>query len=434
MESRPNRLSIGEPLTRLLCGHPLIAAALVLVSSSATSRADGTYVKWGAGGVVPMNNEDVQLVRETIDVAVDRKDLLADDSRLVVTVTYRFRNHRDHVLKVLMGFPVGLDLRTNYQQGRDCTLVTRRDCISQFSVSVDGQPTAARLIPVARRYRPPRRCVMNPPAIDPAAAFLGKGLLFDRYHVWPVTFAPRQERTVVNRYLHDARAGLYSEHHNEFRYVLRTGAAWRGLIEEATIRLRLNDKGCLSENVDEGCFAIHDTLAPLDSAEREDDRLWRQDPVRLVTQVPQEVSPRHPTRQVLPDGSVVFVWTLRRFEPAADVHFTYETAGAHRRRVRDAIRRSLARESDVATRRNALDTLLALHGVRSLDHAVQKRMDAKSWFLAVPAMRRSMLHDPLLDAVERSLRGGTAQGHRPRHVPSRSGSGGTRGTRGRIAH
>ena len=360
----------------------------VLGFAARCALADGTYVKEGGGVVVPLPNADVQLVWETIDLAVERKGLLSADDTIVVSVTYLFRNLTDRKVSLSMGFPVGWDLREQYWQAGGYVDRQRSSPVSGFTTTIDERSVRVRL-------RPPRVPRLKPLHDDEEADPRREGEPDEfgalQYYVWRVTFGPKQEHTVVNRFRYDATAGVYWEE-NLFRYVLRSGAAWAGPIERATIRFRLGDRGCLRKEGPDSCIEGLEEL-----------RGFQEDPFRFAGDTA-GVTPEGATVRQAPDGTTEVVWDLRDFEPDEDIAFGYETARAARAAVRSAIAAlDLARtEPDVL--QDARDTLLALQGLRFDDPATQARFAARSWYVVDPAMTHARASkDPLVRAITKAL-------------------------------
>jgi len=343
------------------------------LAAAAGARADGTYVKEGGGTVVPLPNGEVRLVDETIDIAVERDGLLAPDDTLTVTVTYRFRHLTDRKVALSMGFPVGWDTREQYAQAEDYLDRERRCPVSDFAATVDGAPAAVR--PKPPRV-PPLRPLAEPWELEEAQRREGVPDPFGalQYFVWRVSFGPRQERTVVNRFRYDASAGVYWDE-NLFRYVLRSGAAWAGVIERATVRLRLGDRGCLRTEGPDSCIAGLDELAG-----------FRHDPFEFAAELPPGITPAGGRLVAAADRTLEVVWELAHLDPEEDIAFGYETARTARLAVRAAIGALDLAAADDVTLAEARDTLLALHGVRFADPATQARFAARSWYVVDPAM------------------------------------------------
>jgi hypothetical protein len=365
----------------------VVCAALAL---PAPARADGTYVKAGGGGVIPLKNDDIALVNETIELAVLRDGPMEPDSTVSVTVTYLFRNTTDRKVRLTMGFPVGWDYREQYQQA-DEVLDRSRTCpIDDFRATVDGRPVRVRAKPShVEPYEPvPDAEMEDVPhetgGDDPFGA--------TQYYLWPVTFGPRQERTVVNTYTYDTDATVYVES-REFRYVLRSGAAWKGPIERATIRFRLGDRGAVCSQRTDAC-----ELFDLDASD------FTARPTGAPEGLLGEVSPPGATARTLPDGTLEVGWELTDFEPDADIRFSYRTDRPVREAVREGISRLDLAKAKPARLEAARDTLLALHGLRFDDPARRDAFAALGWYLVDPAMTRERASaDPLLQSVEAAL-------------------------------
>lgn len=263
------------------------------------SFADGVYVRFGPGGVVPMNNDDIQMVRETIRFYVPSRRSNQDGSKVVVSVKYEFRNHTTKSLQIDMGFPVGRDYREQYAQREGLLKRTRPNPISQFNVIIDGRKIPSRLVQGKKQssFKEGDFSGVSPKNQSDIARkeVQNDPPHFDRYYVWKISFKPGQTKTVTNRYIYDTRAGIY-EKYNELRYVLRTGAAWKGKIEEAVIQLDLSER-----------YQI--------CAQNDDDNEKCVKPVKI-----EGVKAIY---RKLKKGRAEFRWKLKDIEPKNDIHFFY---------------------------------------------------------------------------------------------------------------
>ena len=390
---------------RPACGRVVGLLCSLLVPL--TASADGTYVKEGGGSVTPLANNEVQLVREEIDIEVDRPHLLAPDSSLVVTVTYVFRNHTAESLRIDMGFPLRYDRSLQYLQGLNYFERCVKNPITAFRAAIDGRDVPVRRLPSKDAAEEKLGCSR---VSDERGRKLQErdnaGLKeegFAEYQVWTVEFAPHQERTVTNQFHYAALTDVYGLH-SGFVYVLRTGAAWKGTIEHALIRLRLNDRGCLMdpdggrncavEADDESEDEPHPTKTP------------REARYTFSSSVPPGVTPPGAELRPMRGGATEVVWELRDLEPTQDVRFAYMTARGARRAVRDSIVK-LAESSRVGRSQlqQARDTLLALYGVRLDDSEAQARFAKRTWYVADPRITRArvLTLDPVLRQLEARL-------------------------------
>lgn len=349
---------------------------------AALARADGEYVKEGGGVVVPLSSEEVTMLWETVDLEVERPHLLAADDKLRVTVTYRFKNETPRPVKVAMGFPIAWDTKNTYNQAKDRPSTVRRSAILEFITTIDGKPA-----PVRER------------AVGAGAHKLPPDKRFTQYQVWDVAFAPQQERTVVNRYLYDAHAGIYWDE-NEVVYILSTGRSWKGPIGRATIRLILHDRGCLHLPGGRGGCISGDAKALGD------------DPFQFDPSLP-EVGPYDPQLKLIerakliqrPDGTLEARWDLQKFEPDLDVHVSYQTALAARLQILHLIEGIDLAKASRAVLQSARDELVALYGLRFEDAAPAARFSKRSYYVMDPTMTLERLRklEPLLVKIEARL-------------------------------
>jgi Domain of unknown function (DUF4424) len=370
-----------------------ILVCAVLLLAARVARGDGAYVKAGGGGVIALQNNDVQMVWEAIDAAVERADLLAEDDRLIVTVTYRFRNDTNRAIAFDMGFPVRWDESEFYQQEKSCVRVKTKSPVSAFSVSVDGEAVPTAL----RRGRKPIRqgCLSD---IEEAAKreekANQKAPFYHEFYVWPMAFAPHQARTVVNRFQYSARATGHDDDDysgdNRWVYILKTGSLWHGTIKRLTIRLHFGDRGCVCGfEDDEGGSCLEGTSPELTN--------FNADPFKLSTKVPDSVEPSGARLRRLADGTDEVIWKLRDYEPDRDVRVGYETARAAWVEVRAAIEKLNLEKASRATLERARETLLALHGIGD------RRFAGRSWYVVDPKMTRERVDDALLQKIEAQL-------------------------------
>lgn len=349
---------------------------------------------------------------------------MAPDFELDVTVTYLFRNRTDTDLSIEMGFPIAWDI-AQFNEADDCLERKTHRAVSGFAVTVDGTVSEVQ----HRQGRPTIRstnCLKeNYEQMEARWAREEREAKrtpwYNEFWVWPVRFAPRGEHTIVNRYHYDARARSRVGTLNEFKYVLKTGALWRGPIERLSIRVRFGDRAFVGSPI-----TYFDELSELDPWEGNFDR----DPFRFASDL-SRVTPRGAKVQRLADGTTEMVWELRDYKPTEDISFEYMTAFWARRVVRGAIAnpklgkmsRILSREGLLEDEPQAIanlklaklsrpqlerarDTLQALYGRVFSEPKVQQRFARKSWYLPDPeGWSRSAAGDMLLQALEERLRG-----------------------------
>lgn len=365
---------------------------LLLLLAPATALGDGATVKQGPGGVFPLQNQDVQMVEETIDVEVQRDHLLADDNLATVTVTYLFRNHADRAVSIDMGFPVAWDEAEFYIQGRNCLNRSTHNAVRDFTVTLDGAPVQAQLRPGRKGLR--TGCLRDDAAErarEREAAAREKGPWYNEFYVWPVSFPPKGARTIVNRYVYDARTSSRGGEWNQFEYVLKTGALWRGRIDQVTIHVRFHDRARIGTEVSLIGFAeIQGFEAdPFDFSIEQEDARHPSARDRAV------ISPPGARARRSPDGKTELLWHLKRVKPEENISFGYRTAGAARQAIREQLDRVDPRTAPPRVVQRARETLDALYGRTFEDPAVQRRFAVKSWYIADPAWQRNAAKDPL---------------------------------------
>lgn len=376
MDTKPNSI-----LKRIGGTRPVLC--LLLLLWPATAPGDGATVKQGPGGVFPLRNQDVQMVEESIDVDVQRDHLLADDHRATVTVTYLFRNHADRTVSIDMGFPIAWDEAEFYAQGEHCFDRSTRSAVSDFTVTLDGAPVQAQRRPGRKGMR--TGCLPDDAAErarEREAAARTKGPWYNEFYVWPVAFPQRGEHTIVNRYVYDARTSSRAGEWNQFEYVLKTGALWRGKIDRVTIHVRFHDRARIG--TEESLIGFTEGL----------DAGFEADPFGFTIN-PADAAPPGARARRSPDGKTELLWHLQAVKPAVNISFGYVTAGAARRALREQISRVDPRTAPPRVVQRARETLDALYGRTFEDPGVQRRFAVKSWYLADPEWQKHAVKDPL---------------------------------------
>jgi len=375
-----------------------ILILLLLLLFPRQSAADGAQVKQGAGGVFPLSNRDIQMVWETIDVTSLQAGPMGDDSTLAVTVTYLFRNRTGQAVALDMGFPITWDQAEFYSQGSGCMNRSTESAVSDFVVTVDGAEVKAALRPGRKKIR--TGCLKDQAYAQEQERDeqeSKRGPWYHEFYVWPVSFAPHQEHTIVNRYRYNTYTKDRAHDWRQFEYVLKTGALWRGAIERVTIRVHFGDRVWVGKLG--GSSEVDSQMQPrgrLDSFEA--------DPFKFVMDV-SSVTPAGARAARLPDGSSELRWDLRNYKPGENISIHYLTARSAREQVKEAIERiDLAKASQVTLMR-ARDTLLALYGCELADPKVQARFAVKGWYIVDrQSSRERAAKDPLLQALEARLK------------------------------
>ncbi|MEO0212016.1 MAG: YARHG domain-containing protein [candidate division WOR-3 bacterium] len=169
-------------------------------------------------GVIPMSEDGIQMVAETVIVRVKK------DTRVEVEARFTFKNHSDKSLKVTMGFPFYENWGEMWEPGFN-EIPNAKDSLKFVSI-VDGKEVQVRI-----------RSDLTESENIP---IWNKRFFF----VWDVDFAPGQTRRLITRYQTD-----WDKWYNvdamfgyTFTYITTTGAAWAGRIEDAVISIEIPKK------------------------------------------------------------------------------------------------------------------------------------------------------------------------------------------------
>lgn len=187
----------------------LLIAAGTTVSCCALVADDSGMSIVNGGAVQPLDQHpSIRMVREAVDIKLGK--IAGDDWPVFVRCQFQFNNDGP-ATDATIGFPEAAEA------GGDTSFLGR---LKGFKSWVDGKQAVVKYMPSSK----------NP-----------KGELAQRYKAWyvkKVHFDAGQSRTVVDVY--SARLGVSGDSSGEmsfnFAYILRTGANWKGLIDEAIIR------------------------------------------------------------------------------------------------------------------------------------------------------------------------------------------------------
>ena len=176
----------------------VVALALMgAVAAAPVAQANGPVVGRGAGGIVPLGTDEVQLVSERVFV---------DFRSMKARCTYELRNLSHHDTTFEMAFVVeGVSSYEQYGRG--------------FEVSVD------------RKDVPVRFCKVDAPHW---AEFVGATP--DSLPVWPVEIPAQGTVSVRIKYGAAWGGGGDGRHvYRECTYSAKSAALWAGVIEEASV-------------------------------------------------------------------------------------------------------------------------------------------------------------------------------------------------------
>lgn len=184
----------------------LIFFAFLFFSHNSCIANDTAY--FGKGNtVVPINNNDIQMVSEYITM----KYKLGHKGLFTVNAKFVFRNTSVNAVTIQMGFP---DSYKRYP-GDD----TKEWTIKEFTTRIGDK-----FIPVKHK-------MVNQ---SHGNALSGE----EGAYVWSVHFKPGETKEIKNRYV---TGSMVTPPMFKFTYIVKTGARWRGKIEKAVFEIDLSE-------------------------------------------------------------------------------------------------------------------------------------------------------------------------------------------------
>ncbi len=202
-------------MKRLIIGFTITTGAVGFVLANDTSvweYPDGS-------GVIPMAEDNIQMVAETVRVKVKK------GTRMEVEARFTFKNLSDKTVNVTMGFPFNENWGEMFWEEEGTGRQNARDSL-RFVSLVDGKEVKVRIREDATENE-------GNPSWNRRFFF-----------VWDTEFAPGQTRKLTTRYETD-----WDRWHNvddqfsyTFTYITTTGAAWAGKIGEAVISVEVPKK------------------------------------------------------------------------------------------------------------------------------------------------------------------------------------------------
>jgi hypothetical protein len=190
-------------------GWQLSILAAFLLAISPIYADDTAY--FGSGNtVIPVNNDQIQMVSEVVRIRYDNKTL-----RFYVNCEFIFKNAGD-TTTVLMGFPETL-------------MVPMEGAAETQGVPIANFKTFIGNDEIKTTYK--KVNLKSEKSIKASE---------EQAYVWPIRF--QKSETIVVKNSYDAGTGLTStDGIFGFTYVVRTGARWKGNIERAEFYVDLSD-------------------------------------------------------------------------------------------------------------------------------------------------------------------------------------------------
>lgn len=177
------------------------AALVLLIAIAATcpgaARANDASVGGSGANIYPIDNADVQLVRETI------RFVETEPGVMLVTTALTFRNAGEREIRARIGFPVAT---TAMFEDQDTQGFGGETLIDDFTTRVGGHAVKTDLVKTRI-----------------------EGIWADAVYAFDAAFAPGVETVIEHRYRLKVSVGVPDRHW--IRYVFRTGGRWAGKIE-----------------------------------------------------------------------------------------------------------------------------------------------------------------------------------------------------------
>jgi hypothetical protein len=270
-------------LTRLVFAAIAVCTALPDVAPNPVPRAGET--------LAPRKGTEVEMSAETVRIT-----LFEDTARIEASFTLLNTSAEKEDLEV--GFPKSIQPVESRWHPKEGLKVGRWGPASlrDFTAKVDGVEVKAEPKPGLAKQE------------------------YNGWLCWPMSFEPKQKRSVEVRYIADTQDDMYSEpsalRNRQVTYILKTGAGWKGNIGEATIILDM-----------EGKSPEHIVRVAPDPTEKEKSR-W--------------------------------TWTMKDFEPNADILIQYRVYSGAREAVEKLSAKLKSNGSDIETLLDYADNLEAI--------------------------------------------------------------------------
>lgn len=252
-------------VARLFCVCSLLVSySLLDVPAARADSAPTVFDGLDGSNMVPIRNDEISMVREVVDIDCRWTEFS-------VKADFWFRNTTDHKQKVLMGFPI------DYASNED-----------------EIVPVALKTFRVQWRHR----------RVRPSFAKVdSKDIWTHRQWVyWSVEFKPKEEVHHRVSYTFPTWTSSSGEHENYpyayLNYIVRSGAAWKGPITSAVVRVHYGH-----------------SLKQLDEHDASD---YGREPKPSDLGI-------YPEGYVLNKKRKTVTWAFKDFEPDRDVYFGWGT-------------------------------------------------------------------------------------------------------------
>lgn len=182
----------------------LLFPVLLFTLFTNNGRCDDTVVSGNGINVFPVTSSEIQLVSETINLRYDAKKGFR---AWQVDVTLNFQNFGPDTV-VQIGFPFDSEIKGEFDEDVPPN--------PGFITYVDGTK-----VPVTYKKG------INNPAL--------KGISYPHMFTSDIAFKKDEKKSI--RHTYTVGGTLDSSGYSEFRYILKTGALWKGVIERVDVQL-----------------------------------------------------------------------------------------------------------------------------------------------------------------------------------------------------
>lgn len=211
----------------------LFSMIFVMISSLAT--ADDASFGGDGADVYPLQNADIDLVSEVISITDNRAQNPGQHGwKWSIHVDMKFKNEGPDAT-VQMGFPFGDEFESDDDD---------KSIKYDFKTWIDGKEAV-----ITRK-----KGGQNPADVRNSA-----GLLFPDVYTYPVNFKKGETKNIVHSYGVNGWSNVVMMW--KFTYILRTGALWKGPIEDLKIFYKTNEKGATRNYL--GCITPREHSAEL---------------------------------------------------------------------------------------------------------------------------------------------------------------------------
>lgn len=212
----------------------------VLIAAAFAAADSATFYQFpDAGGVMPVENQDIEMVAETVLIAPTGDMLALGTPEMEVRCVFHLRNLTDVPHEITAGFPFesfhgdenylrrdGYNIRHTIEDMEDDEAWDIKEMVPEylgFRAFTDDREYPVRY--QRGRYNEDLRKVFWPLVAT-----------------WQMRFEPGETIRLQNSYRTGWHYSSYTDYRSEFTYVVRSGKLWHGSIGSAVIRVTLPEE------------------------------------------------------------------------------------------------------------------------------------------------------------------------------------------------